>query len=237
MARRRKTKRSRKRNPNFSNLDGRAALALALVGGAIGGGAAAIAGQHGLLGRTSIGMLVGGTLGGIMGALLPKSRASNPAVEGLMMPLSMNPMKNPLGATTAIVAGTVLGLVPAAIAIDVMSQKTPSPSVVGTYGIRKLHVIPKGKNWAWQSEDLGGAALTRRGALEAALGELAPLSGPNDHVELHFERPTLTLEVAPLMGSSGWSWALSTGEAGTEPTRGAALIAGLDVVESFGEPL
>ena len=232
--------RRRRKNPDLSQIDGRAALALALVGIGIGGTSAAIAGKHNLPGRTTIGAAIGGVLGMIMGAFLPKGRASNPdpltELEGAK-PLSMNPAKNPVGALTALVAGTVLAVVPAAIAIDIAAQRIAPPTVTGTYGVRKLHVVRKGANWAWLSEDLGGAALTRRAALESALGELAPIAGPNDHVQLHFERPTITVEVAPLLGGPGWSWALSTGEKGTGPTRGQALIAALDMIDSFGDPL
>ena len=68
--------RRRRKNPDLSQIDGRAALALALVGIGIGGTSAAIAGKHNLPGRTTIGAAIGGVLGMIMGAFLPKGQAS-----------------------------------------------------------------------------------------------------------------------------------------------------------------
>lgn len=230
--RKRRKRGGRRRNPSQSNpgvlskLDGEAALALGVLGAIVGGiSALAATSRDTTAGKFSLAAAAGGAMGAVLGAVLPKGRSSNP-------------LKNPIGAGTALVAGTVLVLAPAAVIANERHAKmarSSAPSVRGKYGDRKLDVFRSGAGWGWRSGEMAGGEETRRESLEIVLGELGAIVPADSTLVLDFYPEAVQLTVYPLANGQ-WAWRTSTtGEGGDVASRVLAIEEGLSWIDAHSE--
>jgi hypothetical protein len=230
--RRRRGRKSRRRNP----WDRDAAVALGVVGGVLGiASAFAAASTDRVWTRAVVAGATGGAAGAVLGALLPKGKSSNP-------------LQNPIGTATAVIAGTALALVPVAVAAKVMLPKSAgrsaAPTVRGKMGAHAIDVYRNGPTWAWRAPDvkisstsnesMAGAGDTRRDAIVNAYSDLVIKDlGPDDRITLDFYPESFQIQVLSSNGS--WTWNTTTGEGGVADSRGDALTKALDWVDAHSE--
>jgi hypothetical protein len=236
--------RRKKRRHNQEGVGYYTAEHLALVLGTIGAGLGVAASAYAAANpgystrrKIGVGAVVGGLFGITAGVLLPRPGRDYVVFgNGGRRRVRINP----IGLGTAIVAGTVLALTPvAAVAAGrEMRGQMAAPYVRGTYGERHLDVRRYGDGWIWNADGgLSGSAATRREALEQALGEMAADAGPEDEVTLQFyPTPNVQIQVRPLEAGV-WSWSTTGGGSGQTGTRGTALLATLDWVDSNSDLL
>jgi hypothetical protein len=226
LARRRNPAR-RKPNARMS-VDKMAAIGLGVVGAGIGlVSTLAAQGVTKTWKRVLVGTIAGGGTGAVIGALVPK-RVGNPAT-------------NPLGMLSAVAAGTVLALVPVAVAAKVALPKAAGrsmpPTVRAKMGEHAVEIYRNGPTWAWRAAelDMAGAGDTRRDAIINAYSELVVQNlTPADRVTLDFYPEQYQLQVL-VTDTGGWTWSTIGGQGGDAQSRGDALIHALDWVDDNSE--
>jgi len=211
-----------------------AALGLGVVGAGVGLISTLTAGAvRRTWARLLLGAAAGATTGAVLGAALPKGRATNPHLE-----------KNPVGVATAVGAGIVLALIPAAVAakrIPLASTRTLPPTVRGKMGTHNIDVFRSGATWGWRAPavDMAGAGDTRRDAIINAYSDLVMGQlQPTDRILLDFYPEQFQVQVAPVDADQGlvWRWSSSsTGEGGDAASRGDALLQALDWVDDHSQ--